>query len=276
MTMPTVAVAGSTGYVGGAAARELASSGIPLRLLVRDPGRAPNLPGATVVQSTYADGNAAALEGVETLLMISAAENEDRLGEHRAFIDSAHRAGVRHIVYTSFVGAAPDCTFTLGRDHFATEEYIKAVGFDFTFLRDNFYSDFMRFMVGEDGVIRGPAGDGRAALVTRADVAAVASAVLKDPAAHRNMTYNLTGPEAISMTDVATILSRRGAPVTFHNETVPEAYASRESWNAPGWQNDAWVSTYTAIANGELSEVSGDIQRILGRPAKSLSEFLSD
>jgi len=274
--MPTVAVAGSTGYVGGAAARELASSGIPLRLLVRDPGRAPNLPGATVVQSTYADGNAAALEGVETLLMISAAENEDRLGEHRAFIDSAHRAGVRHIVYTSFVGAAPDCTFTLGRDHFATEEYIKAVGFDFTFLRDNFYSDFMRFMVGEDGVIRGPAGDGRAALVTRADVAAVASAVLKDPAAHRNMTYNLTGPEAISMTDVATILSRRGAPVTFHNETVPEAYASRESWNAPGWQNDAWVSTYTAIANGELSEVSGDIQRILGRPAKSLSEFLSD
>lgn len=276
MTLPTVAVTGSTGFVGGAVARELAASGIPLRLLVRDPGRAPELPGAVVVQSTYAGDNTEALAAVETLLMISAAENKDRLGEHRAFIDAARQAGVKHIVYTSFVGAAPDCTFTLGRDHFATEEYITAGGFDHTFLRDNFYSDFMQFMVGEDGVIRGPAGDGRAALVTRADVAAVASVVMKNPAAHRNVTYNLTGPEAISMADVARILSTRGTPVAFHNESVPEAYESRKPWNAPDWQNDAWVSTYTAIANGELAAVSGDIERLTGRPAKSLGEFLSD
>jgi uncharacterized protein YbjT (DUF2867 family) len=134
----------------------------------------------------------------------------------------------------------------------------------------------MQYMVGEDGAIRGPAGDGRAALVTRADVAAVASVVMKDPVAHRNLIYNLTGPEAISFTDVAAILSRRGTPVTFHNETVPEAYESRKPWNAPGWQNDAWVSTYTAIANGELAAVSEDIERVTGRPAKSLGEFLSD
>jgi uncharacterized protein YbjT (DUF2867 family) len=132
----------------------------------------------------------------------------------------------------------------------------------------------MQYMVGDDGVIRGPAGDGRAALVSRSDVGRVASAVLRNPDAHRNLTYNLTGPEAISMTDVAEILSANGTPATFHNETVPEAYVSREKYNAPDWQLDAWVSTYTAIAAGELAQVHHDIELVTGRPAQSLAEVM--
>ena len=80
--------------------------------------------------------------------MVSAAENETRLDEHRAFVDAAADAGVEHVVYVSFFGAAPDATFTLARDHFATEEHIKASGMAWTFLRDNLYLEFTEAMVG--------------------------------------------------------------------------------------------------------------------------------
>ena len=121
-------------------------------------------------------------------------------------------AGVQHIVYTSFFGAAPDSTFTLGRDHYATEEWIKASGMDYTFLRDNFYLDFLPLLAGEDGVIRGPAGDGVMAAVARADIARSAVTVLRDPALHVGRTYDLTGPEDISLARAAEPPHRRDRP----------------------------------------------------------------
>jgi uncharacterized protein YbjT (DUF2867 family) len=110
------------------------------RLLVRDAGRAPELEGADPLVFSYADPDSArqVLEGVKVLFMVSAAEAEDRLQQHYTFIDAAAAAGVQHVVYTSFYGAAPDATFTLARDHFATEERIKASGMNYTFMRDNF------------------------------------------------------------------------------------------------------------------------------------------
>jgi NAD(P)H dehydrogenase (quinone) len=206
---------------------------------------------------------------------VSAAENADRLSEHRTFVDAAAAAGVEQIVYTSFFGAALDCTFTLGRDHWATEEHIRASGMAHTFLRDNLYLDFFPYMAGEDGVIRGPARDGRVAGVTREDVARVATAVLLDPAAHRDAAYHLTGPESLTMTDVARITSEvTGRAITFHDETVEEAYESRKKWNAPDWQVDAWVSTYTAIAAGEMDGATDDVRRVTGRPPTSLAQLL--
>jgi NAD(P)H dehydrogenase (quinone) len=278
MSLPSLAVTGSTGALGGMVARDLAARGVALRLLVRSPERAPALDGTTVVPCSYADRAAslAALDGVETLLMVSAAENADRLEEHRTFVDAAADAGVRHVVYTSFAGAAPDCTFTLGRDHWATEEHIRARGLAHTFLRDNFYLDFLPLMTGEDGVIRGPAGDGRMAGVARADVARSAVAVLLDPAAHADTTYTMTGPEALTMTEAAVVLSEAtGREVTFHDETVEEAYESRRRWEAPQWQYDAWVSTYTAIRAGEVAEVSDDVRRLTGRAPLSLRDLLA-
>ena len=274
---PPVAVTGATGLVGGAVAGLLSAAGVRQRLLVRDPVRAPRLPGSTVAPCSYGDQAASlrALNGIETLLMVSGSESADRLEQHRSFVDAARSAGVSHIVYTSFVGAAPDATFTLARDHYATEQHILASGMDHTFLRDNLYLDFFEAMVGEDGIIRGPAGNGRAAAVARADVARTASAVLQDVSAHRNATYELTGPEALSLAEVAAILSEeRGTEIGYHDETIPEAYQSRRRWGAPDWQNDAWVSTYTAIAAGELAAVSDDIATVTGQPPSSLRDVL--
>jgi NAD(P)H dehydrogenase (quinone) len=277
MTRPALAVTGSTGVVGGLVADLLAEQGVAQRLLVRDPARAPVLDGAVTAVCAYGDPAAAsaALEGVTTLLMVSASESADRLDQHRSFVDAAAAAGVGHVVYTSFAGAAADCTFTLGRDHFATEQHILASGMRHTFLRDNFYLDFLPLMVGEDDVIRGPAGRGRVAAVARADVARVAAAVLTDPGSHGDTTYTLTGPEALTLDDAArTIHDVTGREVTFHDETVAEAYASRRRWGAPQWQYDAWVSTYTAIKAGEVEDVFDDVRAVTGRSPTSLRELL--
>ena len=133
-------------------AERLAEAGFAQRLIVRDTARAPTLPHAEVAQAEYGDPEAVrrALTGAATVLMVSASETPDRVDRHRAFVDAAAGAGVRHLVYTSFAGAAPDAVFTLARDHWATEEHIRASGLAFTFLRDNLYADFLPLMVGDD------------------------------------------------------------------------------------------------------------------------------
>lgn len=273
----TLAVTGSTGALGGMVARGVAASGAAPVLIVRSAARAPELPGAEIREASYGDVAASglALSGVDTLFMVSASESADRLVQHRNFVIAAAEAGVKHIVYTSFVGASPDCTFTLGRDHATTEDYIRQTGMDFTLLRDNFYLDFFQSLPGEDGVIRGPAADGRVAGVARSDVARVALEVLRDPVAHRGAVYDLTGPEALTLTEVAQTISRvRGTEVRFEDETLDDAYESRAVYDAPRWQTDAWVSTYTAIAAGELAAVSPDVERITGRAPLSLEQLL--
>ena len=277
-SLPRLAVTGSTGGLGGLVARDLADRGLAQRLVVRSRDRAPDLPGAEVVEATYGDADAMrrALDGVETLLLVSASESADRMTQHATAVAAAADAGVGHVVYTSFLGAAPDCAFTLGRDHWATEQLVREAGLGFTFLRDSLYLDFMPFLAGEDGVIRGPAGEGRLAGVARADIARVAVAALLDPESHRGETYDLTGPESLTLSEVAARLSEAtGRDITFHDETVEEAYASRASYGAPQWQLDAWVSTYTAIRDGELDRVTDDVRRVTGRDPLSLREVLS-
>lgn len=258
-------------------ARQLAEVEQDQRLLVRDAGRAPELEGSVPLVISYADAvlSAKALAGVKTLFMVSAAEAEDRLQQHYSFIDAAVAAGVEHVVYTSFYGAAPDSIFTLGRDHYATEEWIKASGMKYTFLRNNFYLDFLPLLTGEDGVIRGPAGNGVVSAVAREDIARSAVMVLRDPALHEGTTYNLTGPAELTLWHAAEVLTAvTGRTITYHPETVEEAYASRASYGAPPWQVDAWVSTYTAIAAGELAGLSTDVHGLTGRDPLSLTDFL--
>ena len=274
---PLIGITGATGRLGSRVARRLAAAGAAQLLLVRDPARAPDLPGASTAVASFPDRDAVtvALQGVPTVLMVSASETLDRVAQHTAFVNAAAAAGVRHLVYISFDGAAPDCTFTLGRDHYATEQHIRSSGMAFTFLRDNLYADFLPALVGEDGVIRGPAGDGRVAAVAQDDIADAAAAVLLDPARHAGCTYTLTGPQALSLGEVAGILTAElGRHIDYRVETLDEAYASRSSYGAPRWQLDAWVSTYTAIAAGELVTVTDDVQTLAGHAATSLVQLL--
>jgi NAD(P)H dehydrogenase (quinone) len=277
-TAETIAVTGATGGLGGRVARRLAGRGVAQRLVVRDPARAPELAGAEVVTGSYDDGEGLrrAFAGARTLFMVSASEAPDRRRLHATVVDAAVAAGVERVVYTSFFGAAPDCTFTFGRDHWYAEEHIRASGLAWTFLRDNLYLDFLPLMAGADGVIRGPAGDGRAAMVARDDIADVAVAVLLGDG-HGGRRYDMTGPAALTLAEAAEQLSRAaGRPVRYQPETLEEAYASRASYGAPDWEVDGWVTTYVAIANGDLEPVSGDVAALAGHPPMGLAEFLRE
>jgi uncharacterized protein YbjT (DUF2867 family) len=272
-----IGVAGATGGLGGRIATALADRGVAQRLIVRDPSRAPELPGAELVRGgDYGDGEAMrrALEGVDVLFLPSAAEDPDRVSLHRSAVDAAAAAGVQRLVYTSFLAAAPDCVFTFGRDHFHTEEHIRASGVGFTFLRDSVYLDYFPFLAGADGVIRGPAGDGRVAAVARDDVAACAVTALLD-AEHEGRAYEVTGGTAITLAEGAEIIGRHaGREVVFVNETLEEARESRRPSGAPDWEIEGWVTTYAAIAAGELDVVSDSVERLTGRPPMTLDEML--
>ena len=266
-----IGVTGATGNIGGLVARRLRERGVSQRLIVRDPSRAPRLDGAEVATASYGDTPALlnAFDGVEVLLLVSASEAADRVALHTETADAAIAAGVRRIVYTSFLGAAPDATFTFARDHWATEEHLRAKGPAYTFLRDNIYLDLIPHWVGDDGVIRGPAGDGRCGAVARSDVADCAVAALTGDG-HEGATYELTGPESVSVAEIAAALGAR-----YHAETLDEAYRSRERYGAPPWEVAGWVTSYAAIASGELDVVTNHVEQLTGHPPMSLGDLLA-
>lgn len=278
-----IVVTGASGRVGRRLAFRLAAEGAHQRLVVRSPDRAPELPGTeteVALSPGYADVGSMrqAFAGARTVFLVSGRESADRVTEHRAAVDAAVDAGVERVVYLSFMGAAPDATFTFARDHWATEEHVRASGLRFTFLRDCLYHDAIVRFVGEDGVIRGPAGDGVVAAVAHDDVADVATAVLLDERGHVHdgRAYDVTGPEAYSLAEAARELSRAtGRTITYRPETLDEAYASRAVYGAAPWEVDGWVSSYTAIAHGELATPSPVVRRLSGRPAQSLPEWLA-
>jgi hypothetical protein len=257
--------------------------------------------------SSYGDAVAMgrALVGVETLFLVSAQdlmgvirrsfENKmpvpsyDRVQQHIAAVAAASAVGVQRIVYLSFLNAAPDATFILARDHFFTEEYIRATGVPFTFLRQNLYMDKVPLHVSNDGIIRGPAGEGRIAWVARDDIADAALASLTR-SGHEGRTYNITGSEALTMAETAERLSlAMGRKISYQAQTPHEVRALRNSSRLDEWEAnrreltgsgitdyemEVWISHYLQMATGEVSTVSDAVLRLTGHPAQTLTEYL--
>jgi uncharacterized protein YbjT (DUF2867 family) len=245
-------------------------------LIVLDAGRNADLPEMEVVEASYRDPASMrrALAGVHTFFMIPVHEAPDRVQQHVTAVDAAVEAGVKRIVYSSFVGAAPDATFTFARDHWHTEEHIRNTGLDFTFLRGNVYMDVILLIVGDDGVIRGPAGDGRFAAVARDDIADVAVSVLLGEG-HSGVTYDVSGPERLTLHQVAQLFSRAtGREISYHAETIEEAYEARARYGAPDWEVEGWVTSLAGVAGGEMDVVSTTVGELTGHPPMGLAEFL--
>ncbi len=94
---------------------------------------------------------------------------------------------------------------------------------------------------------------------------------------HEGRAYDLTGPEAFTLAEAAEEMSRVGERrIEFQDETLEEARASRAVFGAPDWEVEAWISSYVAIANGELEDVSEDVERLTGHPPKSLRQYLAE
>jgi len=303
-----LAVTGATGQIGSRVASRLASLGLSQRLIVRDPSRAPRLPGADIFQiSSYGDPIAMgkALSGVETLFLVSAQEimgvikqSEDskttipyynRLHQHICAASAAGAVGVRHIVYLSFLNAAPDATFILAREHFSTEEFIRSTGVPFTFLRQGLYMDNVPYHIMADDVIRAPAGQGRVAWVARDDVADTVVAVMTKTG-HEGKTYDITGPEALTMDETAERLSMViGRRISYQALTPHEARVgrnmsrmidheiARQRVTGKGITEpelEGWISHYLQIATGEAGPANDSVLRLTGHPALSLADYL--
>ena len=275
--MPKIALTGVTGNLGGIVSRLCRENGIKVRNLARNKEKAEKMGFSDVFKSNYdkSEDTIKSLEGIDVLFMVSGSENPNRVQQHKDFIDAAKMAKVSHIIYLSFYNASKNSVFTLGRDHYATEEYIKENEFKYTFLRDNFYADFFVALCKEYGEIQGPAGNGKVSAVVRSDVSEVVAKILENPEKWENQTLNMTGPEELTMDEITEIASKHlGREIKYIDETIEEAYESRKIWKAEQWEYDSWVSTYTAIAEGEQSGISNDIEKVLGRKATSLTEYL--
>lgn len=272
--MTRVLVTGSTGAVGGGVATRLAAAGVPMRLLVRgDAARAPALPDAEVevVVGDYGDADALAraTRGIRTMLFVSGTEHPDRLDQHRLVARVAAASGVQRVVYTSFLGAAPDAVFTHARVHHHTEVAIEDAGMTLVALRNALYQDLLPSLFDDEGVLRAPAGDGTMTPVARRDVVEVAATTVRDER-WDDQRLTLVGPDRLDLDEVAGIVGEvTGRTLRYERETVEQAHASRRrGWpDADEHDYDAWVSTYTAMAAGEMSADDGDVQRVLGRPA---------
>ena len=278
MVAGVVAITGSSGQVGGRIAARLAARGIAQRLIVRDAGRAPVLPNTEVVEASFeeTDHLAAVLNGVSVFFMVSAHGSEDRLAKHLSAVRAAAAASVGRIVYLSFLAAAENATFTLAREHHWTEMAIGETGMPFTFLRPSLYLDAVPSMPFDDGNLKGPAGDGRIAWVARDDVADVAVEVVLG-ADHTGVTYDVTGREALTMEETASTLSAAtGRRIGYVDETLEAARRSRSVFGAPPWRVDGWISSYAAIATGEMAVVADTVSMLTGHPPIRLADYLRE
>ena len=279
-----IAVTGATGALGRRVVDRLAAAGdVPLRLVVRDSARAPQVPGAEVVANPggFDDpaGLEAALRGADTVYLVSAAEHENRLEQHFAAVDAAVAAGVQRIVYTSFLNASPDAVFTLVRQHAATEDRIRQSGvrahlpaaLDVRRLRA-----VLRLDRGRGGRDRGTGRERRTSFVSRDDLADVAAAVLlREDTDLDGQALAVTGPEALTMTEAAEVLTEiTGRPVSYRDQTVEEAWATRRPSGHPDWEIEGWVTSYLAIAAGELATVTDVVPTLTGHPARTVAEHL--
>ncbi|GAA4175163.1 SDR family oxidoreductase [Gryllotalpicola koreensis] len=220
---------------------------------------------------------AAALDGVDSLLFISASEPGGRTALHQNVIDAAAAAGVQKLVYTS-APRATTSTLAVAPDHKATEEAIAAAGIPATILRNNWYTENYAGALAtaaESGVLAASAGDGRVASATRADFAEAAAVVLLEDG-HLGQVYELGGDVAWNFTELAAAMSEvLGREVRYTPLSTEEHLAALEAAGL-----DAGVAAFvtaidTGIRHGELAETDGTLSRLIGRPTTSLVDALT-
>jgi NAD(P)H dehydrogenase (quinone) len=237
-----------------------------------------------------------ALAGAEKMLLISTlAVGSRRQQQHRAAIEAAGKAGIKHIVYTSTVGTHPKTPSFAGADHYFTEELLRRSGMAFTFLRDAQYAEVVATMIAPMALQMGKlvmsTGDGCMAFVSKKDCVASAAAVLTS-SGHEGAAYEITGPELYTFADVAALASELGGkPVEYIAVTLEEKLAFFDAAGVPreyleGMANDdgtgVWgslemLSYERAIRGHYFSVCSHHVELLTGRPARSLREvFLAN
>ena len=244
--------------------------------MTRTPQQAPKLEGAEVVRGDFAEPATLddAFAGVSAALVVSGSgEPGERARLHRNAFEAAARAGAKHVVYLSLQGASPSSKYPYSRDHSLSEQYLAATGLPYTVLRNAFYLDMFLDKFDADGVMRGPAKETRGAFISREDAARTAAAVLADPPGG---THDVTGPEALSLAEVARRFSSlTGRQFRYQPESAKSARERLSKREPVTGRVDLTVGWFEAIAAGELEHTSDSVYRFTGKEPLRLQEYFS-
>jgi NAD(P)H dehydrogenase (quinone) len=295
--MGKILITGASGHYGRAATDRLIALGRAgdLILITRTPDRLADraAQGCDVRYGDYdkPETLGLAVQGADKMLLISGTRVGARVVQHKAAIDAAAAAGVRHILYTSFIGIDdPANPAEVRHDHIETERLIRASGMDWTMLRDAHYADAMILMAGPGVMQTGQwisnAGDGREAMVWRDDCVASAVAVLTSEG-HEGQIYNITGPELQTFAEVTAIMaevtgvSLEYVPVDdeaqyamFDAMGIPRRPVDDQSVSGIPWNSDDMVTFGQAIREGFLEVRSDDVERLTGVKARSVRAMI--
>lgn len=272
-----IVVTGASGRLGGLVARELAARGEPVRLVVRDAGRAPALDGAEVAVADFGDPDSLdlALHEGDRAFMVSMHQGPDnRIALHRSFVDAAVRAGVAHVVYVSCLGAGPDAIFSHGRSHGATEEMLRESGLGWTSIRNGMYTDDILGWFDPDGVARETGGDGRMSFSHRPELAKAVAVTLTE-AGHDGKVYDVVTPPPVDLGELARIASEvTGRRYSYEPASHDEWDARWRALGRDGWELESGHTSYDALRAGEFDVESDDYERITGEKPLTVAQVI--
>jgi NAD(P)H dehydrogenase (quinone) len=295
--MSKIVITGASGNYGRGLTDRLLAAGRAgdLILITRSPDKLADRvgQGCTVRYGDFdkPETLAEAVQGAERMLLISGTRVGARVVQHKAAIDAAAAAGVRHMAYTSFIGIDdPANPAEVRHDHIVTERLIRASGMAWTMLRDAHYADAMILMAGPQVMQSGQwvsnAGEGLEAMVWRDDCIACAAAVLTGEG-HEGHVYNVTGPELQTFREVAALMAAiTGRPVEYVSTTDEEQYAMFDAMGIPRrpvddqsvagipWNSDDMVTFGQAIREGFLKVCTNDVERLTGQRARSVQAMI--
>jgi NAD(P)H dehydrogenase (quinone) len=293
-----IVVTGASGQYGRSAVERLLERhpAQDLILITRRPEKLAPLAalGADVRYGDYDDpaSLAAAFRDGDRMLLISGTRVGKRIPQHKAAIDAASACGLKHIIYTSFVGIAPGNPSSAVADHAATEDMIRSSGLAWTMLRDAHYADAMILNMGPNLMRSGQwlssTAGGREALVWRDDCIASAVAVLTGDG-HENKVYHITGPELLGFAEIAAMLTDlTGRPVRYVETGDEGMYAMFDAMGIPrepvddqsvagiSWNSDDMVTFEAAIRAGYFAVISDDVERLTGHKPRSVRQMIAD
>lgn len=258
-----IVISGASGQLGSLVVRDLLERGVPaskLILVSRTPDKLAefkSLGAATRFGDfTRPESLKDAFAGGHTLLLISIGfDAGPRPKMHKNAIDAAVAAGIKRIVYTSYVAISQGDHTGLAGDHYQTEELIKGSGLAWTMLRNSIYSNGLVQQAArmlKDGKVDVSDADPRIGYVTREDCAAAAAAVLAG-AGHENKAYDITGPELVGAREIASAASAvSGKPIQLVKRDKPGR----------------------GFGGPSIAVVSEDFEKVTGRRATSLRALL--
>ena len=285
--MGKILITGATGHLGFAVVKELVGKREPssVSVLVRDLSKASKLKelGVQLVPGDYNDYNSllTAFRGVDKLYFVSGSDVVNRFKQHENIVKAATEAKVGHIIYTSFQRKTDDDTSPVAfvaSAHILTEKLIKASGLTYTILKHALYADIVPSFMGDQvlntGVIFLPAGNGKAAFTSRADMASAGVAVLTSPG-HENKTYEISVNKSYSFSDIAVILSElSGKRIQYTAPDVESFSAVLTKAGVPHEGIQGMTAFCLAIAQGEFDFPDTTLEKLLDRRPESLIDFL--